>query len=91
MAACPASPPDPTRAARPAARPPGARHVRVGRGLRLRGLRLRGLRGLCALVLGLLAGALGFVRAPLLYDAAGASPQAYAYGVAYTRIYWFGG
>ncbi len=42
-------------------------------------------------VLGLLAGALGFVLAPTLYAAAGASDDAAAYGVAYTRVYWGGG
>lgn len=66
-----------------------ARYVGAGR---MAGAAYVGMQGLrWGPVLGLLAGALGFVLAPLLYDAAGASPQAYAYGVAYTRIYWFGG
>jgi len=42
-------------------------------------------------VLGVLAGLLGFVLAPVLYDAAGASDAAAAHGVAYTRVYWGGG
>lgn len=66
-----------------------ARYVGAGRLPAAAYVAGQGLRW--APLLGLLAGGLGFVLAPHLYDAAGASPSASAHGVAYTRVYWGGG
>lgn len=66
-----------------------ARYAGAGRTAAAGYVASQGLRW--APVLGLLAGLAGLWLAPLVYDAAAASPGTHAHGTAYTRVYWGGG